>query len=74
MPHGELNANGMAIGNTNPKRSIDDVSVGRWRQRFSTPQIDEILRIAGNNQGLLYPDDLLEQFEGAPMTAQPRGS
>lgn len=74
LPHGELNAYGMAIGNTNPKRSIDDVSVGRWRQRFNTPQIDEILRIAGKNQGLLYPDDLLEQFEGAPMTTQPHGS
>lgn len=74
MPHGELDADGMATGNTNPKRSISDASVGQWRQRFSTPQIDEILRIAGNTQGLLYPGDLLEQFEGAPMTAQPRGS
>jgi Sulfotransferase family len=74
MPHGELNADGMATGNTNPKRSISDASVGRWRQRFSTPQIGEILRIAGNTQGRLYPEDPLEPFEDAPMTAQPRGS
>ena len=73
MPHGELNADGMAVGNTNPKRSISDASVGQWRQRFSTPQIDEILRIAGNTQGRLYPDDPLGPFEGAPMAAQPRG-
>ena len=57
MPHGELNADGMAIGNTNPKRPISDASVDQWRQRFSTPQIEEILRIAGNTQGRLYPDD-----------------
>jgi glycosyltransferase involved in cell wall biosynthesis len=59
VPHSELNADGMAIGNTNPKRSINDASVGQWRQRFSTPEIDEILRIAGNTQARLYPDETL---------------
>jgi hypothetical protein len=74
MPHGELHADGMATGNTNPKRSISDASVGRWRQRFSTPQIDEILRIAGNTQGRLYPDDLPRTIRRRADEAQPRGS
>lgn len=36
LPHGELVANGLAIGNTDPKKPIQADSVGQW-DRFLTP-------------------------------------
>ena len=56
MPHRGLRSDGLATGKTDPKRSIDDTAVGRWRHAFSAPQIEEILRIAGPAQQRLYSD------------------
>lgn len=41
-PHAELDANGIAIGETNPRRSIDTQSVGGYRNIMSEQQIHEI--------------------------------
>jgi Sulfotransferase domain len=54
FPHGELMRDGMAIGNTNPQRGIDDSSVGQWRSTFREEEISEILRFAGPAQATLY--------------------
>jgi hypothetical protein len=47
-PHTEIDQNGLAIGNTDPRRSIDAASVGQWR-RFLTPEDESgVLAIAGD--------------------------
>jgi len=40
--HCELDEKGMAIGNTNPKRSIDDRSVGRYKKVLDKEQVEEV--------------------------------
>lgn len=45
--HGELEADGLAIGRTDPSRAIDSRSVGRWRCRFGAAEEADILQFAG---------------------------
>lgn len=56
MPHRDLRPDGLAMGKTDPNRPIDDKAVGQWRDVFSAPQLEELLRIAGPPQEMLYSD------------------
>jgi len=56
MPHRDLRPDGLAMGKTDPKRPIDNKGVGKWRSVFSAPQLEELLRIAGPPQEMLYSD------------------
>ena len=44
--HGELFANGLTVGGTDPKRRIDAASVGQWRQWLSAADEDLATEIA----------------------------
>lgn len=44
--HGELDEKGLAIGGTNPRRSIDVTSVGRYTKILSPEQVTDVLEIA----------------------------
>jgi hypothetical protein len=48
-PHGELNKDGLAIGNTDPSRPIDDNSVGRFTERLTQREIADIREIVGSS-------------------------
>ncbi|MDI1276630.1 sulfotransferase [Methylobacter sp.] len=41
-PHAELDENGIAIGETDPRRSIDTQSIGRYRHLMTEQQIQEV--------------------------------
>ncbi len=41
-PHAELDENGIAIGETNPRRSIDTQSIGGYRNLMTEQQIQEV--------------------------------
>jgi hypothetical protein len=47
LPHTELFANGLAVGNTNPKLPIQDGSVGQWERFLSKEDLHIVERIAG---------------------------
>ena len=50
--HGELDAKGLAIGGTDPRRAIDCHSVGR--HGLTTSEVNDVLRAAGDLQHELY--------------------
>jgi len=52
--HSELDGQGQAIGGTDPQRSIDNVSVGRWRALLPQSAIDSILSVAGDLNSQFY--------------------
>jgi hypothetical protein len=54
--HGELNADGTAVGGTDAHRPIDSRSLGRWQQVFSQDELEEIVTFAGEPFRRLYPD------------------
>lgn len=54
-PHFELGLDGRAVGCTDPERSIDFMSVGRWKSQFTSEQLREIVMIAGPTLFPLYP-------------------
>lgn len=58
LPHGEVDEDGFAIGDTQSRRPIDVLSVGRWRAVMGDDDVAEILRFAGPRQGELYPDSV----------------
>jgi len=41
-PHGELDENGIAIGETDPSRSIDTKSIGGYRHLMTGQQVEEV--------------------------------
>jgi hypothetical protein len=45
--HGELFASGLTVGNTDPKRGIDEASVGQWREWLSAEDVNLASAIAG---------------------------
>lgn len=45
LPHTELFENGLAVGNSDPKRPIQPRSVGQWHRFFSVEEINLIDRI-----------------------------
>lgn len=45
--HGALGQTGLAIGNTDPSRSIDQASVGQWRSWLSVDDLAVVREIAG---------------------------
>jgi hypothetical protein len=47
-PHGELDEEGKAIGNTDPNRSIDKLSIGGYRHMLSSKQIEEVKSFVEN--------------------------
>ena len=47
-PHTELDENGIAIGNTDPRRSIDTKSIGGHRQLMTEQQIQEVKSFTKN--------------------------
>lgn len=47
IPHGELMPDGLAIGDTDPRRPIHASSMHQWRRMFTDAQSDLIVRIAG---------------------------
>jgi hypothetical protein len=51
LPHTELFANGLTVGNTNPKQPISNGSVGQWVDFFSERDLGLIDRIAGSSSG-----------------------
>ncbi len=53
--HGELDEKGLAIGGTNPKRSIDSRSVGRHRWVLSPLQVSEVKE---------FSREMLKKLEG----------
>jgi hypothetical protein len=48
-PHGELDKDGLAIGNTDPSRPIDDRSVGQFTERLTQQEIRDIREIVGSS-------------------------
>jgi hypothetical protein len=46
--HREVAPCGRTVGETDPKRSIDCASVGRWKSVLSLKDVDEIWRISGD--------------------------
>lgn len=46
--HDELDGNGMAIGNTDPTRSVDGASIGQWKQWLRASDEAIIKQIAGH--------------------------
>lgn len=53
--HGELNGDGLTVGGTDARRPIDVQSVDRWHHSFSSDQLEEILRFAGDAHERIYP-------------------
>ena len=49
--HGELFASGLTVGNTDPKRGIDDASVGQWREWLGASDLNLASAIAGPIEG-----------------------
>jgi hypothetical protein len=47
--HGELDKDGLAIGNTDPSRPIDGSSVGRFTERLTQQEIADIGEIVGSS-------------------------
>jgi len=60
-PRFELGLDGRAMGRTDPGRSIDAMSVGRWRSQFTSEQLREIIVVAGPALFPLYPNAVLRQ-------------
>ena len=54
--HGELNDAGLAVGETDPSRAIDEDSVGQWKRLLPAEDLPDILDIAGPHQAALYPE------------------
>jgi hypothetical protein len=53
LRHPELDDQGKAVGNTDPKLPISQTPVGQWRQKLSQAAIDSIMWVAGDlNDGL----------------------
>jgi hypothetical protein len=48
-PHSELDKDGLAIGNTDPSRPIDDSSVGRFTEHLTQQEIADIREIVGSS-------------------------
>ena len=48
LVHPELDGQGKTVGGTDPRRPIDQVSVGRWRERLPEAAVDSILSVAGD--------------------------
>jgi sulfotransferase family protein len=48
LPHPETSANGLTVGDTDPRRRIDADSVGQWQRLLTPDQTREILAIAGD--------------------------
>ncbi len=46
LQHPETDNQGIAVGNTDPRRAIDDASVGQWREKLPRHAIDTILSVA----------------------------
>jgi len=46
--HDQLDAAGLAIGNSDPKRAIDAKSVGRYRQALTPSMVDEVEQRTGD--------------------------
>jgi hypothetical protein len=53
--HTDVDDDGRATGDTDPRRPIDSDSVGQWRTSFTADQAQEILDFAGPVQASLYP-------------------
>jgi hypothetical protein len=52
LPHTELFRNGLAVGNTNPRRPISSDSLGQWVNFFTGRDLDLITRVAGDAASL----------------------
>jgi hypothetical protein len=52
--HPDLYANGLAIGNTDPKRPIDDASIDLWKQLLTANESAEIADLGGFAQNAFY--------------------
>lgn len=70
--HGEIGRNGLAMGDTDPKRGIDERSIGQWSDRFSPEEVDEILRFAGPLQRMLYRTSSASVPNGYPTPNRPK--
>lgn len=51
--HGELEDNGLAIGNTDPTRAIDSSSVGQYKKTLTESQSGHIMEILGSSIDIL---------------------
>jgi sulfotransferase family protein len=57
LAHPETDPQGIAVGNTDPRRPIDVASVGLWREKLPTHAIDAILAVAGDLNSRFYPNN-----------------
>ncbi len=62
MNHRDLREDGLATGNTDPRRPIHVASIGKWQNRFQPAEIRAILQIAGVAQDRLYSNVCIPQF------------
>jgi hypothetical protein len=55
LPHPETDTCGIATGNTDAKRPIDNSSVAQWRGKLTGSAVESILRVAGDLNHRFYP-------------------
>jgi hypothetical protein len=71
--HTGLGEDGLAIGQTDPARAIDEQSLNRWQGSFTESELHEILAFAGELQTQLYPSPaLVSQPDKEPTLAVDR--
>jgi hypothetical protein len=66
IAHSEVFEGGLTHGNTDPKRAIDDQSVGQWKSLFSPSEISEIMTIAGEVNQLVLQNLPPTNFNNLP--------